>query len=186
MDSRIAAEELLNVLRPIVAVSLFVVFAALALWQYPRWRDHFAAGHSHQLDAFAHEVRRFYPFFPAIGARARRNITWRDSDIPAGSWLIFDIYGTNHDGRIWPHSDAFMPERFDDRDPGMFEFVPQGAGRYADSHRCPGERLTVAAIKSLVLELSQANYRVPAQDLTYRMADMPALPESQFVIVPGR
>jgi len=28
------------------------------------------------------------------------------------------------------------------------------------------------------------HYSVPAQDLSYRMSDMPALPQSEFVIVP--
>lgn len=184
LDLSVAGEELLNVLRPIVAISRFAVFAAMALWQYPQWREHFAAGHEHDVDAFVHEVRRFYPFFPAIGARVRTDLQWQDIGFHTGDWLIFDLYGTNHDRRVWPHPDTFQPERFSQHEPAAFEFVPQGGGQFADSHRCPGERLTIAAMKYVVLQLSQMHYSVPAQDLSYRMSDMPALPQSEFVIVP--
>jgi fatty-acid peroxygenase len=40
----VAAVELLNVLRPTVAVALYVTFAAHALHQYPECRERIAAG----------------------------------------------------------------------------------------------------------------------------------------------
>lgn len=38
LDEQIAAVEVINVLRPTVAVSRFIVFCALALHQYPGYR----------------------------------------------------------------------------------------------------------------------------------------------------
>jgi hypothetical protein len=67
LDESVAAIELLNLLRPMVATARFVAFAALALHRYPETRDPVRAGDAEHATAFVHEVRRFYPFFPAIG-----------------------------------------------------------------------------------------------------------------------
>ncbi|HKG90302.1 MAG TPA: cytochrome P450, partial [Gemmatimonadaceae bacterium] len=67
-----AAVELINVLRPTVAVERFVTFAALALHEHAESRERLAAGDEPAyLDSFVQEVRRFYPFFPLVGGRAR-------------------------------------------------------------------------------------------------------------------
>jgi cytochrome P450 len=69
LDLRTAGVELLNFLRPIVAVSRFIAFAALALLQEPRWRAKFAGGEEDDLRGFVDEARRLYPFFPLITGR---------------------------------------------------------------------------------------------------------------------
>jgi fatty-acid peroxygenase len=73
MRSRFAkiSVELLNALRPTVAVAWFVTFAALALRQYPERRRKLRTDGSHgdRLEMFVQEVRRFYPFFPVVGGR---------------------------------------------------------------------------------------------------------------------
>ena len=77
MASRIAAAELLNLLRPTVAISVFIVFAAHALHEHPSWRARLRTNRDRvELDAFVQEVRRFYPFFPAVVARTRREFEW--------------------------------------------------------------------------------------------------------------
>src|SRR5699024_6980757 len=182
LDLSVAGEELLNVLRPIVAISRFAVFAAMALWQYPQWREHFAAGHEHAAEAFVHEVRRFYPFFPAIGARVRTGLRWQDVGFQAGDWLILDLYGTNHDRRVWPHPHTFQPDWVSQQNLAALLFDAQVGGQFADPHICPVELLKIAAIKYVVLQLIQMHYSVPAPDLIYLMSDMPALPQSEFLI----
>lgn len=75
LPERVAAVELLNLLRPIVAIARYVSLAAFALH---RWQltDALTAGDAGLRRSFAHEVRRFYPFFPAIAAvaSARRRV----------------------------------------------------------------------------------------------------------------
>lgn len=39
LDSRMATIELMNVLRPIVAISYFLVFSALALHEHPKYKE---------------------------------------------------------------------------------------------------------------------------------------------------
>lgn len=67
---RVAAVELLNLVRPVVAIANYVAFAALALERRPDWRPRLAAGDVGDREAFAHEVRLF-PFAPFVGSRVR-------------------------------------------------------------------------------------------------------------------
>lgn len=179
----IAAIELLNVLRPTVAASRFIVFAAMALHEHPDWRQRFAAGDDSQLNAFVTEVRRLAPFFPVIGARARMAFDWRGHAFAAGDWMVLDLYGTNRDRRLWPDADAFRPERFATKAPGLYEFVPQGAGITEETHRCPGESIVTEIMMAAVRLLTRGmRYRLPEQDLSIDLARIPARPASGFRI----
>ncbi|WP_207482013.1 cytochrome P450 [Arenibaculum pallidiluteum] len=187
LDVAVAAVELLNVLRPTVAVALYIVFAALALHQHPGWAARVRAavqtGEDAELEAFVQEVRRFYPFFPAVGGRVLREFTWHEHRFAPGAWVILDLHGTNHDPRLWDEPQTFRPERFLNRRPGACDPVPQGAGSHAKGHRCPGEWITIALMKEALGLLATAmRYDVPEQDLRIVMSRMPAVPRSRFVL----
>lgn len=77
LSPRVAAVELLNVLRPTVAVSVYIVFIAHALHQHPECRQKVQTGEDGYPELFVQEVRRFYPFFPVGVARVRRDFEWR-------------------------------------------------------------------------------------------------------------
>ena len=184
LDVEVAGVELLNVLRPIVAVSRFVAFAALALLRQPRWEEAFAAGEEDDLRGFVDEVRRLYPFFPVIGGRARRAFSWPGChDFAEGEWVMLDLYGTNHDARLWEHPEAFRPERFRGWTGDPYTLVPQGAGGYAGDHRCPGEPITMRLMEQAVRLLTRGmRYRVGVQDFSISLHFMPAKPKDGFVI----
>ena len=182
LSTRAAAAELINVLRPTVAVARFITFAALALHEHPEAARALEAGDERQLDWFVEEVRRFYPFFPAIGGRVLTEFDWRGHRFTKGTWVLLDVYGTNHDPRIWGDPDIFRPQRFESWDGGAFSFIPQGGGSHADNHRCPGEDITVALMKDAIRQLTSIRYDVPPQDLRVDLTGIPALPASGFVI----
>lgn len=183
MPPKVAGVELVNVLRPTVAISVFIVFAAHALHQHPECRRRLQANEDGYAELFAQEVRRFYPFFPAIGARVREDFEWRGFPFPRGRRVMLDLYGINHDPRIWGDPDDFRPERFRETDAGPFGFVPQGGGEYANGHRCPGEPTTVELMKvSLRFLAGGLAYEAPEQDLSIDMKRLPALPRSRFVM----
>jgi fatty-acid peroxygenase len=69
----------------------------------------------------------------------RDEFEWRDRHFSKGSWVILDLYGTNHDTRLWEDPSKFQPERFRQWDGSAFDFIPQGGGEYYTGHRCPGE-----------------------------------------------
>ncbi|WPU67195.1 cytochrome P450 [Peredibacter starrii] len=176
-----ATTEILSALRPAVAISLYVVFLAHALHQFPdrarlmnTEKDRFS---------FIQEVRRFYPFFPVIPARARENFVWRNHEFIKGQMVLLDIYGTNHDERIWKHPEHFMPERFNDRPENPYDFIPQGGGDHATGHRCPGELITIGFMNvALHCLTEEIDYHVPIQDLKINFSRLPAIINSHMIL----
>lgn len=136
LSPRVAAVEVLNVLRPTVAVAVYVAFVAVALHDHPADREHIAAGDDNIVEPFVQEVRRFHPFFPFIGARVRADFEWRGHRFPAGTKTLLDFYGTNHDPRLWDEPGAFRPERFVARTMDPFELIPQDGADHHTQHRC--------------------------------------------------
>ena len=178
-----AAVELLNLLRPVVAVARYIVFGALAMHTHPEWRTRLASGDDAAASNFVEEVRRYYPFFPAIGGRANHSFEWQGLQFDKDDWVLLDVYGTNRHSSTWPDGDLFRPERFEGRQASGFDLIAQGGGDAAQGHRCPGEALTVELTKSaLRLLAGEISYTVPEQDLAVDLARMPALPASGFVI----
>ncbi|HZG85502.1 cytochrome P450 [Paenibacillus sp.] len=181
LDVQMAAVELINVLRPIVAIATFVAFSALALRDYPETGAKLTK--EAELEAFAQEVRRFYPFAPFVGARVRKEFTWRGCRFREGMLTLLDIYGTNHDRRLWERPGEFRPERFLGRHAGPFELIPQGGGDASTGHRCPGEGVTVEIMKSCLDVLAnRIAYDVPEQNASYSLVRMPSLPRSGLMI----
>jgi len=188
LPSAVAAVELLNVLRPTVAVSYFVAFAAAALITRPDYRRRIAGGERGLENAFAQEVRRCYPFAPFVGARTRQAFdSVTGYRFPARQLVVLDIYGTNRDPRIWDEPDRFYPERFLDRPIGAFEFIPQGGGDANIGHRCAGEPVAVALLQQAVSVLSRCmDFTVPQQDLSFSLARIPTYPRSGVILADVR
>jgi fatty-acid peroxygenase len=178
-----AAVELLNVLRPTVAVAVYIVFIVHALHQFPEVRELMAQADTPIADAFVQEVRRFYPFFPAVPAKVREAFRWNGYDFPQGARALLDLHGINHDERIWDAPDEFRPQRFLRWDGNAYEFVPQGGGDHLKHHRCPGEWLTVELMRqSLGFFTRDIRYTVPPQDVTIDTRRLPALPKSKIIL----
>jgi fatty-acid peroxygenase len=186
LDPHTAAVELLNVLRPTVAVDRFVAFVACALHEHRAWAQRLrqASGPDDtDVERFVHEVRRAYPFFPAQAARVRRAFDWHGVHFRRNALVILDLYGTDHHAATWPAPERFDPDRFADAPPSAFAFVPQGGGDHATGHRCPGEWATIDLMKVATHRLAATlDYAVPLQDLRLSQRKVPALPESGFVI----
>ncbi|MFD6109081.1 cytochrome P450 [Streptomyces yangpuensis] len=180
LDPHLAAVELLNIIRPTVAIAWYVTFAAHALHRWPEHRGPLRGDVSgHLATGFAHEVRRFYPFAPFVGGLAARDLEWHGETVPAGTLLLLDLYGQHHDAQWWDHPYRFDPHRYGS-DESLRHLVPQGGGDAAVGHRCPGEDITVTLLAALVTELAGLDVTVPDQDLTIPLSRMPTLPRSGF------
>jgi fatty-acid peroxygenase len=181
LDAQIAAVELINVLRPIVAIATYIIFMALALHENPRYANQLQR--DSEKEAFAQEVRRFYPFTPFIGARVREDFIWNQYQFTKGTLVLLDAYGMNHDADIWENPYDFQPSRFKIWEGNSFEFIPQGGGDPATGHRCPGEGITVEVMKTtLDFLINKIRYEVPEQNLSYSLSRIPTLPQSGFVM----
>jgi len=179
LDNSVAAIELLNVIRPMVAVGRFIVFAVWLLEAFPEWRQRFESGDDGLLEPFAQEVRRFSPFFPVVGGRATRDLEGEGVSFSKGDWVMLDLYATNRDPRLWHSPETFSPARFAVDVPDRNALIPQGGGVAADGHRCPGEEPTLVLIAEAVRLLTQStDYTVPPQDWRVSLNRMPAQPKS--------
>jgi fatty-acid peroxygenase len=178
-----AAVELINLLRPIVAISVFIVFAAMALHEHPECRDRLETDDDEYVEWFVQEVRRWYPFFPFVAGVVRKDFTWGSYQFVEGRRVLLDLYGTNRDSSVWDEPEEFRPERFAMVGDRPFGFIPQGGGDANQTHRCPGEPATIAIMKWAVkLLVRDVTYRVPPQKLRLQMNQLPALPADHFII----
>lgn len=183
LETNIAAVELLNILRPIVAIATYIVFGAHALHEHPEYVEKLQHGEGQFVQQFVQEIRRFYPFTPFVGARVRHDFTWKQHPFNRETLVLLDIYGMNHDPRIWEQPDVFNPERFNHWKGGNFDFIPQGGGDRDRGHRCAGEWLTINVMEaSLNYLANQIEYELPVQDLSINLSRIPTLPTSRFVI----
>jgi fatty-acid peroxygenase len=183
LPARVAGVELLNVVRPTVAVSVYITLVAHALARYPEWRRRLEAGDGTEDEMFVQEVRRFYPFFPAVAAVVRETFTWQGHEFRQGRRTLLDLHGTNHDPRAWSHPDQFDPERFRTWEADPYTLVPQGGGDVRAHHRCPGEpialRLMTLAVDMLARRL---DYIAVHPDEPIDDQRLPALPGDGFVV----
>lgn len=187
MSTQMAAVEMINILRPIVAIGRYVTFGALAMHNYPETKEKLQSGDEAYSRMFVQEVRRYYPFGPFLGARVRTNFTWSGHQFEKGNLVLLDIYGTNHDSDLWENPEMFNPERFKDWQGSPFDFIPQGGGDYYMGHRCAGEWITIKVMQeSLNFLANRIEYKVPEQDLRFSMVRMPSIPKSRFVIANAR
>ncbi|OIJ27423.1 cytochrome P450 [Nocardioides luteus] len=162
----VAAVELLNVLRPAVAVAYLGTFAVQTLDDEPRLRPALAEDPSRR-HAFTQEVRRLFPFVPALAGIARQHADWDGQPVAPGQRVVLDVPGTNLDPGSWTAPYTFSAERFVDRDVDPFELVPQGGGDPAEGHRCPGEPSTIAMIAATVEIFAGASWSVVERGSTY-------------------
>ncbi|MER2048913.1 MAG: cytochrome P450 [Solibacillus sp.] len=183
LDQEVASVEVINILRPIVAIAVYITFSALAAHHYPEERKKLQSGNEKNTQMFVQEVRRFYPFFPFAAAEVKADFTWKDYTFEKGTLTLLDLYGTNHDTNIWGNPEVFQPSRFENWDGSPFSFIPQGGGDYYLGHRCAGEWVTIEMMKvSLDFLVNQMTYDVPEQDLSYSKVSIPSLPKSKVMI----
>ncbi|KAF0677157.1 cytochrome P450 [Profundibacterium mesophilum] len=182
LSPQIAAVELLNVLRPTVAVSVFIVQAAHAMHRYPDWARKLKED-DRVLEPFVQEVRRFYPFFPAVAARVHQGFSWRGYRFEEGRRVLLDLHGTNTDPRSWTAPHDFRPERFQDWHGDPYTFIPQGGGRHGTNHRCPGEWIAISQMEAFCGYLATSlDYDVPEQNTALDPKELPPLPADRVVL----
>jgi cytochrome P450 len=63
--------------------------------------------------------------------------------VPAGTLILIDAWGVHRDPELYPDPERFDPERFLDRSPAPYAWLPFGGG----AHRCLGSALAELEIK---------------------------------------
>ena len=182
MDIETVTVEVINMLRPIVAIGIYINFSLLALLEFPEEKEKLQSYNDYS-KMFVQEVRRFYPFFPFVAAKVRSDFTWNGYEFKEGTLTLLDLYGTNHDPVKWEDPYQFNPERFAHWQGSPFSFIPQGGGDYYLGHRCAGEQITIDVMKiSLDYLVNRMEFTVPEQDLSFENDDIPSIPKSKIIL----
>ncbi len=182
VPARIAAVELLNVLRPVVAVSYFILYALVELARHPQWLPR-VVDDRQALRGFVQEVRRLYAFFPFVAARVTRDFMWNGLHFVKGARVVLDLYGSNRNTDSWNQPDMFDPERFNNVHLDPFTLISQGGGDAHTGHRCAGEWLTVAVMETVLHAFAtRLTYRAPVLKETPRRDRFPMAFGRPFVL----
>lgn len=183
LPPKVVAVEVINVIRPFIAIAIYINFLVLALEQFPKEKTKLMSDFERYAYPFIHEVRRYYPFFPFVLACVKQDFVWKDVTFQKGTLTYLDLYGTNHDPNEWENPDRFDSERFLEQDIDSFQFIPQGGGDDLSGHRCPGEKVTIEVMKTVLDRfLHHIDYELPEQDFSYSLVDMPSIPKSKMIL----
>jgi cytochrome P450 len=80
------------------------------------------------LDCVISEALRLYPPIHASIRRAIDDVDFQGFQIPAGSRILYSIYLTNRHPDHWKQPDEFLPDRFLQKRPNTYTYVPFGGG----------------------------------------------------------
>lgn len=181
LSLEVAAVEALNLLRPILAIGRFIVDAAQAFEREPALKARLI-NDPFLVEGFVEEVRRMARFFPVVGGTAMRDLDWRGSPVPKGSWVILALWGTSNDPRAVPEPSRIEPARATSWREQGHQIIPQGAGQASDTHRCPGEWITVALMAEATRRLLRLRWRVDPAAMTSPPFRYPPSPRDGFLM----
>jgi cytochrome P450 len=86
------------------------------------------------LDATIKEVLRLHPVTPLLGRKLAAPVKLGEHEIPAGTFLVPNVFMVQRHPSFWSEPDAFQPERFLDKKPDPYAWLPFGGG----ARRCIG------------------------------------------------
>jgi cytochrome P450 len=94
-----------------------------------RLRKELDAGESSAyLDAVVQETLRLCPPVPVVARRLLEPMELGSYLLPAGTTVAPCVYLIHRDERFYPHPRSFLPERFLERPPGTYTWIPFGGG----------------------------------------------------------
>lgn len=100
------------------------------------------------LDAVCKETVRLHPILAECARVPMQPMEVLGRTIPAGDALVVSIVSIHHDPELYPEPDAFKPERFLERNFGIYEFLPFGGGH----RRCMGAGLAEYSLRIALAE----------------------------------
>jgi cytochrome P450 len=116
-------------------------------------------GAEETVEATITETMRSRPVVPIVGRRVKLPWQLGDYAVPAETPVLISILLLHHREDLYPEPFAFQPERWLDRKPGTYEWLPFGGG----IRRCLGAALAMAEQRA-VLEAMARRLDLEAAD----------------------
>jgi cytochrome P450 len=111
------------------------------------------------IEATIVEAMRSRPVVPIVGRRVMQPWRLGEYAVPADSPVLISILLLHHQEDLYPEPFEFQPERWLDRKPGTYEWIPFGGG----IRRCLGAALAMAE-QRVVLEATARRLDLEADD----------------------
>lgn len=147
-----------------------LAWAVERLVRHPDKLDRLAAdvqaGEDAYLKAVVLETLRLRPVISAVNRILKEPFEIAGYALPAGVKVVPSIYLVHRRADLYPEPDRFLPERFLDRPPGTYTWIPFGGG----VRRCLGGAF------------AQFEMEVVLRELVSRTTMRPARPESERVL----
>lgn len=184
----VAAVELLNIIRPTLALTVWAALMGHALFSRSDIYEKLKSDFARLQDSFIQEMRRYYPFFPMLPAISLREVEIDGYKIPKDHLVVLDLYGSDHDERTIKSPEEFIVDRYVDRAESIsydeeYEMIAQGGGDFRTMHRCAGEWITLHTLRVLSDHLvNKYEFSVPEQDWEIPMDQFPTYPNSKVVL----
>lgn len=175
------AVELKRLIRPVVALAWHCTALVFAMHRHPerRPRPDDAAGR----ERFVEEVCRLHPLWPIAAAQAMRTVEFRGHVVPRGRIVFFDVFGTNRHSGTFERPHEFRPERFEKETRTGNDTRVQAATQVRNTRsRRVEDWITIPLMDLVLRKMSDLRFSVPSQDLSLCMTEIPARPESGFII----
>ena len=103
------------------------------------------------IEATIHEGMRVRPVIPMIVRMVNRQWRFGDYVVPAHTPVAVNIVALHHRDDVYPEPHRFAPERFLDRKPGTYTWIPFGGG----IRRCLGASLAMAEQRVVLREIAR-------------------------------
>jgi cytochrome P450 family 135 len=127
-----------------------LAWALERLSRYPQVLDRLYATRGEEreayVDAIAKETLRLRPVVAGVGRLLQRPMEFGDHRLPAGTVIAPSIMLVHKRPDIYPQPRRFRPERFLERTPGTYEWIPFGGG----VRRCIGASFALFEMRAVL------------------------------------
>jgi cytochrome P450 len=127
------------------------------------------AGETEYLDAVITETLRLRPVISLVARRLKEPVQIGEWSLPAGITVTPSIYLVHRRPEIYPDPESFIPERFLERPPGTYTWIPFGGG----VRRCLGgafAQFEMAVVLSELVKRWEIEPSRPASEPVLRRA----------------
>jgi cytochrome P450 len=136
-----------------------LAWALERLVRHPEMLERLAADDDAYLDAVVQETLRRRPVVPLVLRKLTEPMAFAGGVLPAGVALSPNIYLVHHHPDVYPDPYAFRPERFLERPPGTYSWIPFGGGL----RRCLGASFALTEMKTVLREVVRTVALSPVQ-----------------------
>jgi cytochrome P450 len=186
-ESAPSRDELRDQVVTILAAGHETTAASLAwalerLARHPRVLARMRAGEDEYLDAVVKEVLRVRPVLSIAARRLQRPFELGGHTLPPGIHVAPCIYLAHRRREAWDEPTAFRPERFLERTPAPYTYLPFGGG----VRRCAGAAFAMLEMREVLRAVAERHSLAPARPRGERMrrGSVTLVPRGGGAVVP--